>query len=234
MERNRAESRRRHRDHLTATFAARGRADPAELADAALDALTVWRRTESGEPCMCGCHPRLPDSDLHDFGFDCPCTHSAEQRRQAFDEYRDSQREFWASPEGRRIEAAEEAEEAELAAWLSGRPGVVVTDHGGACPEQWSGEIDGHSFYFRERHGQWRVEIDVPPETGWGEVIAAGSIDDDGYGTTPLERAQFLVGTIRTHLDRRACRLHDGGLAGVAALLGGPVRWCPSCGAKIS
>lgn len=33
-----------------------------------------------------------------------------------------------------------------------------------------------------------------------GEVIASGTTDVAGYGTTAVERAQFIVKTIRTHL----------------------------------
>lgn len=45
----------------------------AVLADVALDALTVWCYVDSGERCRCVCHPRLPETDLHDYGFACPC-----------------------------------------------------------------------------------------------------------------------------------------------------------------
>jgi hypothetical protein len=256
LERSRIESRRRYHDHLAAVFIARDCPDPHALADAALDALTVWRRLGSDEQCSCCCHPQLPGSDFHDFGFGCPCTRTPEERRRAFEEFRLSQREFWSSPEGRRITEAEEAEEDALVDWLATQTGVAVTQRGGMCPEQWSGEVDGHSFYFRERHGDWRIELDLRP-SGWfvnavsglgedgklrtipreideGEIIATGTIDADGYGTTPVERARFLVTTIRTHLARRVCQLHTGGLSGVEELLGVVVRWCPACGAALS
>ncbi len=29
------------------------------------------------------------------------------------------------------------------------------------APEQREGTVDGHSFYFRERHGTWRIELDL-------------------------------------------------------------------------
>jgi hypothetical protein len=73
VERARQEVRRRYRDHLAAVFAQHGVADPGELVDTALDALTVWRYVDSGERCRCSCHPRLPETDLHDNGFDCVC-----------------------------------------------------------------------------------------------------------------------------------------------------------------
>lgn len=253
--RDRAESRRRYRDHLAAAFARLGFPETAALADTALDALTDWRHQTDGEPCRCGCHPRLPDTELHDFGFDCPCARTPEQRRQAFEDFRESQRQFWASREGRRIVAAEEAEEDALEVWLREQPGVVVTEHGGLCPEQWSGTVDGRSFYFRERHGEWRIELDLRPsgrfanmldglnpdgslrlaprETEEGDVIATGTVEAPGYGSTPVERARFLVSTIRNHIARAQCRLHAGGLGGVEALLGVPLRWCPACGSEL-
>lgn len=30
-------------------------------------------------------------------------------------------------------------------------------------PEEWHGEVDGHSFYFRERHDEWRIVLDLRP-----------------------------------------------------------------------
>lgn len=255
QERDRAESRRRYFHHLASAFAKRHGADPFELADIALNTLTPRRTAGEGELCSCGCHPQLPTTDLHDFGFDCPCSHTPEQRRAAYAEFRESQQQFWASPAGRQIVAAEEAEEDAFAGWLAAQSGVTVTQHGGMCPEQWSGEVDGRSFYFRERHDEWRIELDlrptgrfvnavssvgddgkvqtVPRETDAGDVIATGTIDTPGYGNTMVERAQFLISTIRNHLGRVACRLHSGDLSAVESALGAPVRWCPACGSEL-
>ena len=250
------ESRRRYHEYLAAVFLERGFSDPHALADAALDALTVWKRqgTDDYERCSCGCHPQLPSSDLHDFGFDCPCSKTPEQRRATFEEFQESQRNFWSSPEGRSIRAAEEAEEADLTEWLAGQSGVTVTEHGGMCPEQWSGEVDWHSFYFRERHDEWRIELDLLPtgrfanyvssvggavktfqhEIDEGEVIAVGTVDTPGYGKNMVERAKFLVSTIRNHLRRVSCTLHGGDLYAVESALGAPVRWCPACGTELA
>ena len=111
--------------------------------------------------------------------------------------------------------------------------------HGGLCPEQWTGEVDGHSFYFRERHAEWRIEIDLRPsgrfirtvagtdndgatryeerELDQGDVIAYGTTDIEGYGATPLERAQFIIDTIRIHLVRQACTHHHDDLSSIQA-----------------
>jgi len=84
----RSEVRRRYREHLAAVFDQHGVAATKRLADAALDALTVWRYIDSGEVCRCSCHPRLPESDLHDYGFGCVCSRTTEARRRAFDQWR--------------------------------------------------------------------------------------------------------------------------------------------------
>ena len=60
IERARNEARRRYRDHLAAVFTRHDVANPDELADVTLDALTVLRYCDSGERCGCLCHPRLP------------------------------------------------------------------------------------------------------------------------------------------------------------------------------
>ncbi|OBK67147.1 hypothetical protein A5653_17605 [Mycobacterium colombiense] len=256
QERARTEARRRYRDHLTTVFDLHGAPDPAALADVALDALTVWRYVDSGERCRCACHPRLPETDLHDYGFACICARTREDRRGAWEEWRDNIKAFWESPEGQRIRADEKAAEADLQAWLTVQQGVIVGSHGGLVPEQWDGEVDGHSFYFRERHGEWRIELDLRPsghfartlagtnsdgtpqygdkELEQGDIIAHGTIDDDGYGTTPVERAQFIIDTIRTRLARQICTLHHDDLSSIEGLLGATINWCPACGTRMT
>ena len=256
IERARTEARRRYRDHLAAVFDLHGSSAPDALADVALDAFMVWRYVESGERCSCSCHPRLPDSDFHDYGFGCVCTQAPEDRRRAFDQWRSDIGAFWRSPEGQQIRAAERAAEAELEAWLAAQPGVIVHSHGGLAPEQWRGEVDGHTFYFHERHDEWRIELDMRPsgrfaravvstdldgearyeqrELDEGDVIANGTTDVEGYGTTPVERAKFIVDTIGVHLSREACTLHAEDLSSIEALLGREVRWCPACGIRLS
>lgn len=66
-----------------------------------------------------------------------------------------------------------------------------------------------------------------------GDVIAYGTTDDDGYGTTPVERAQFIIDTIRIHLVRKACTLHHDDLSSIEVLLGTEVSWCPICGTRL-
>jgi hypothetical protein len=247
--------RRRYRDHLAALFNVHGVAHPGELADAALDALTVWRYVDSGERCDCSCHLRLPESDLHEYGFGCVCTRTLEDRRRAFEKWRNTIQAFWASPDGQRIKAAEQAAEADLQAWLATQEGVVVHSHGGIAPEQWRGEVDDHSFYFRERHDEWHIELDLRPsgrflravvstdndgairykdrEGDEGDVIAQGTTAAEGYGSTPVERAKFIVDTIRVHLRRQSCTHHLEEMSSIEAMLGTEVPWCPACGTRL-
>jgi hypothetical protein len=125
--RDRRQSQRRYRDHLAAVFARRRVADAGELADVALEALTVWRYIDSGEQCRCSCHPRLPDTDLHDYGFDCGCSRTPEERRRVFQQWRDDLKAFWQSPDGQQIKAVEHAGEVEL--------GLARGPARGRCPQ---------------------------------------------------------------------------------------------------
>ena len=141
-------------------------------------------------------------------------------------------------------------------AWLALNPDVVVRPHGGMFPEQWWGEVDHRSFYFRERNDHWRIELDLRP-TGrfskvWlggdfddpasfeprsidaGDVIADGTTAAAGYGTTSVERLQFIVDVIRAHLLRQTCTVHIDDRAALATLLGRPPAWCPSCGTQLT
>lgn len=252
----RTTARSRYRDHLTAAFTQHGATDSTRLADIALEALTVWSSVRTGAPCPCSCHPQLPESDLHDYGFDCPCTWSEDERRQATKQWRNTIEAFRSSHAGLQIAAAEQAADAELDSWLEVQQGVTIREHGGFAPESWTGNIDGHSFAFRERFGQWDIEIDHRPsgqlmqrvvgtkpdgtavyharELSVGERIASGTIGDPGYGTTHVERAQFIIETVRVHLTRQACQYHVASLASLDGMLGTPARWCPACGIRLA
>lgn len=124
---------------------------------------------------------------------------------ETFQQFLREMEEYRLSPEGRRYEAAERAAEADLQAWLADQPVVVMQRHGGQVPEQWEGEVDGHSFYFRERGGEWAIELDLQEQRHGSprrKVIAAGTIADDGYGQSSRGRAMFIVTTIRDYLQR--------------------------------
>ncbi|MUL46939.1 hypothetical protein FZI85_16160 [Mycobacterium sp. CBMA293] len=250
-----AEARRRYHVYLASAFGDKGFQDAHALADLALDLLTDWRNIDTGAPCRCSCHPQLPASDRHDYGFDCMCTKTREERKRIFDDLRYDSEEFWQSPEGQSIVAAKRAEDAELHEWLAEQADVTAHADGDFAPEVWHGEVAGRRFYFRERGGQWRIEIDLRP-TGWcvptvvalaasgeprieqceveeGDVIAHGDTAETGYGTTPRERVQFIVGKVRQHLAQASCTLHASDLSAVESVLGAQVQWCPSCGIRL-
>jgi hypothetical protein len=176
-ERQREESRRRHLERLVSVLAVADACsdDPLARAEAVLDGLFVTRHRETDEPCICSCHPQLPGNDLHDYGSPCPC-HLAAERQASWDVWTAERDAYWASPEGREIQAREQSEEDTLASWVARDPGVTVTSHGGLAPEQWRGTVDGHSFYFRERHDHWRIELDLAPS---GRFVEVWTGDDD-------------------------------------------------------
>lgn len=251
-----AEARRRYHALVVAAFGVRGVPEADVLADVALDALTDWRQVGTGEVCRCSCHPQLPISDRHDYGFDCMCTNTREEQRRALDSLRVDNEAFWKSPAGQEIIATQRVEHADLQEWVASQSDVEVYNDGDFVPEEWHGEVAGHRFYFRERWGEWRVEIDLRPsgryvptviavaatgeprieprETEVGDVIASGDTTEEGYGTTLCERAQFIVGQIRQHLVRATCTLHTGNLTAVEDLVGDRVRWCPACGTPLA
>lgn len=256
-QRQAAEGRRRYLARVEMTLRDLGldpeRAGP--WGEALLDSLFEVTPVDGDEPCRCACHPRLPESDFHDYGFGCPCQKTAEERRRAWEEWRAERDAYWESPEGREVRVRRQAEEDELLSWLAGQPDVVVTSYGGLAPEQWSGSVEGRKFYFRERHDHWRIELDLRPSGDFSKIWKGGDLDDEdslemkeietgdviaegvtgapGYGSTPLERAQFIVGTIREHIGRDRCQVHSIGRAALEDRTGVMVRWCPACGVDL-
>ncbi|MDQ4071120.1 MAG: hypothetical protein M3203_16865 [Actinomycetota bacterium] len=251
QKREQEEARGRYVDYLAAASARFGDSlTRRQLAAAYLDALTMWNDVESGEPCVCSCHPRLPYGGFHDAGFRCVCRQPHAERTRWFDEWMSGIDEFWASPEGQALKAEEEAEKRALEKWLAAEPGVTVHSHGGCAPEQWWGVVDGHSFYFRERHELWRIELDLRPtgrfvtalvdggteerELEEGDVIADGTAGVAGYGEGLVGRIEFIVRTIRRHLGREDCDIHTAYRESLEALLGRSLRWCPDCGVELA
>lgn len=194
-----------------------------------------------GEPCRRGTHPTLPSvrEHSHDLGFDCPCTWDAARRALEQRQLQALWEEWRTGPEALAHRAEQEAEDAEIGAWLGRHPDVEAVQVSWAAPEQWEGVIDGHSFYFRERGGTWHMELGLHPsgrvaskligagedgelltepvERRSGTVIAQGV--ESALGEAAVDHLAFIVGTVREHLVRQSCA-HVG--AG---------HFCPSCGA---
>jgi hypothetical protein len=193
-------------------------------------------RDRGGRTCDCGCHPRL--SSQHGDGFDCPC--SWDDARRASENRK--LRAFWDTESAAELRAAHQREEEDITVWLSGQPQVDAMRTTSMAPEQWKGTVDGHSFYFRERGGFWRIELDMaesgefaqrfvevagdgslvtePVPIMEGEVIAEGI--DSQLGATPVEHIGFIVRTIRDRLWEAQCD-HRGALF-----------YCPKCGQRMS
>jgi hypothetical protein len=189
-------------------------------------------RIANGTQCSCSCHPRL--SAEHGDGFDCRCTWD-EDRRAA---EAASWQEWLDSPEAAELSTAHQDEEDVIGAWLAMQPGVDARRTSSYAPEQWEGTVDSHTFYFRERGGSWRIELDLLPSGSYaqrlirvddegkfvtepvpimeGEVIARGTASD--LGAAPVDHIAFVVRTVRDHLRGIGCE-HQGAR-----------RFCPDCG----
>lgn len=212
----RQEERARERSLVRARYAdqlMRSAGVDALTADLVLATLFDHNRAD-GSPCHCGCHPQLPEGTLHDAGFDCSCTWDEDTRQARNREWRAHLEAYRSSPEAQASARAREQERAEVTAWLTAHPGVTAEQTTEYAPEQWQGTVDERSFYFRERHGEWRIELD--PE---GTVIAEGREAD--LGQTSLQHLEFIVRTIREHMTREACS-HQGA-----------VNFCPTCGCRV-
>ena len=164
-----------------------------------------------GRTCCCGCHPQL--SRLHDDGMDCPC--GWDDGRRAGERVRRAH--WWENPAFDELRAHHEAEEAAIAECVAGQIGVEASRTTSYAPEQWEGTVGGHTFYFRERHGEWQLELDIEPsgryanrlvdvgddgvprtepvEMEEGDVIARG-LDTD-LGATPTDHLAFVVRAVR-------------------------------------
>jgi len=186
LDRDRTEARRRYVDYLAAVIVGTDdTVDPTERANAILDALTVWRRTGSDEPCRCSCHPHLPTSDHHDFGFACTCLQTPEERKRGWDDWK------------------------------------ARMDESGSFSNVWvSGDLDDESSFELRECEQ-------------GDVIAEGTTGAAGYGSTPVERIQFIADAVRTHLGRVACDVHTSMREDLGFRFGRAVKWCPECGVRL-
>lgn len=227
-EAEREQTRRRYIDHLVKAVNL-----DRSVAERTI-AVLFDHRNRDDDICPCGCHPSF--SSLHDDGFDCPCGWDGERRAKEAE----ALKRFFDSAEAEERREAHAFEDLEIAAWVASQPSVEAERVSEFVVEQWKGSVDGHSFYFRERHGLWQIELDLEPtgdladrlvgvENGEfvtepvpmveGEVIAEGAASQ--LGESWIDHISFIVRTIRDHHWARDCD-HLGALL-----------FCPKCGERM-
>lgn len=180
-----------------------GFADPADVLD------VLFRRD-----CQCGCHPSI-GSDSHE-GRRCSCQQSPAERKAAWDEMSAELERWWASEEFQAQKAADAAALDEARAWADAH-GMTAERRSIACPEQWTGTVDGVPFYFRERHGSWSIEAPSSFDER-GPIVAEGAEGqyDDAVQLLAIIARSVRANVVRqhsTHLDAHA--------------------YCPDCGLAV-
>jgi Family of unknown function (DUF6247) len=169
--------RRRLADRYARYLAARAEMDQAS----ALKVITALfdPRDGDGNECPCSCHPRL--SAEHGDGFDCRCTWDADRRAAEAADWQ----AWWDSPEAAELSGVHQREEDVIAAWLASQPGVDARRTSSYAPEQWEGTVGSHTFYFRERGGLWRIELDMVPSGRYAQRLVR--VGEDGtFVTEPV------------------------------------------------
>ncbi len=191
---------------------------------------------QDGTRCICSCHPHF--SSTHEDGFDCSCSWDDERRAESkawFEEWRDS-------PAAKELRDAVEAERIAVAQWVAGDPGVTAEQTTWAALEQWEGTVDGHSFYFRERHELWSLEIDLEPTGRFANRIVG--TNDEGE----LEREPESINEGRTIAEGSAAQLPDGAVGHIEFIVrtirdhlfaescdhAGALFYCPTCGTRMA
>ena len=182
-------------------------ARPARLAVLATG--PALRAIEKAADCSCSCHPAPASRSLHEGGAQCPCQLTAAERAERWDRlFKDIDEVAEASKEddNARAELAEAAAELDVDAEV----------RCSACPFVVAGTCDGRSFYLRERHGSWRVEVAADPGCAdlWatpgalGIEIAAGDATDlcDADGRpSPVVALHLAVHAVRLSALKYMC-----------------------------
>lgn len=186
-------------------------ARPARLAVLATG--PALRDIDKAADCRCSCHPSPASPSLHEGGARCPCQLTEAERAELWDrvfEYTDEEAEALERREKEEDEAR--AQLAEAAAELDVDTGVECW----AYPFVVAGTCDGRSFFLRERHGHWRVEVAADPSCTdlWGTSgapgieIAAGSaadLCDAGRDASPVVALRLAVRAVRLSGLRDRC-----------------------------
>ena len=120
-----------------------------------------------------------------------------------------------------------------------GLHGVTVAEHGGLCPVQTSGTVDGHSFYFRARGdrslaiaaaGGDPVEVSCGDAAGW-YMGDGGDNGYSGYMEDPEVAAQLRewITLFRSGHPGRRAQSTEEWIAAAAAL---GFQWAKDCMAR--
>ena len=167
------------------------------------------RDIDEAADCGCSCHPSPASPSLHDGGAECPCQLTAAERAQRWD------RLFEHLGEATGASTEADRERTELAA-AAAELDVDAELRCSACPFVVAGTCDGRSFFLRERHGHWRVEVAADPDCTdlWGTAgslgieIASGDeadlCDADGK-PSPAVALRLAVHAVRLSALRNTC-----------------------------
>ena len=182
-------------------------ARPARLAVLATG--PALRDINKAADCRCSCHPSPASQSLHEGGAKCPCQVTKAERAELWDrllEPLDEAAEASKKDDDARAQLSEAAAElnvdAEVRCW--------------AFPFVVTGTCDGRSFYLRERHGHWRVEVAADPGCAdlWGtsgslgiEIAAGNAADlcDADAKTSPVVALRLAVRAVRLSTLRDSC-----------------------------
>jgi len=88
---------------------------------------------------------------------------------------------------------------------------LVIESIGGVCPTQAEGEMDGHPFYFRARHGNWDLCVVKPgadpvmPQD-WNDVVLHRSGNDPTDGWMEIEDVKSILQSAYDEIRNAAAR----------------------------
>ena len=182
-------------------------AKPARLAVLATG--PMLRDIDRAADCPCSCHPSPASSTLHEGGVECPCQLTEAERAERWD------RLFADIREAAKVSKEEDDARAELAQ-AAAEFNVDAEVRSSAFPFVVAGTCDGRSFFLRERHGQWRIEVAADPDCAdlWGISealgieVAVGDAADlcDADGTSsPVVALRLAVRAVRLSALRANC-----------------------------
>lgn len=160
--------------------------------------LAGLRRPREPLDCHCSCHLRRfgqPTGDLHAAGSNCPCQYTPEERREHNRSWLEKLEAFHDSEAGKALSAAFAADRT-AATDRAAQLGVEVTVECDAAPVIVSGRLGDTAFWFRERHGDWRLHRDGMD----GPVIAEGDA-----GASLRDVIELVFDRLNRHVRESTC-----------------------------